>query len=95
MLRNVNTFFEKKKKSLTGQQDKALKIKDGLKIFLRNNFGENLNGFSFVVSYNIKEDSLVIKTDQKTIANELTLKLTELSDFLKARGIRLKRILIR
>jgi hypothetical protein len=95
MLKDLSNVFDKKRKFFSESKDKDWDIKEILKTFLQKEFGENLKGFSFIVRYNPKDNSLIITTDNKIIANELSLRLVDLSSVLKDRGIRLGRILIK
>ena len=95
MLKNISNIFEKKKNYLNKYQNKSSLIKDKFYLFLKNKFGNNINGFSFVLNYDSNENSLIITTDNKVIANELTLQLISLNSFFKENNIRLDKILIR
>ena len=72
MLKNIGILFEKRKNFFSRSQDKTSQIKNLLKCFLEEKFGEALKGYSFGVDYNSRENSLVITAESKTIANELT-----------------------
>ncbi len=95
MFKNVGILFEKRRRLFQGSQDKSAQINQILKEFLKEKFGEGLQGCSIKVSYSSKENSLMITADSKIIANELTLQLAELSTYLKKDNIKLNRILIR
>ena len=95
MFRNLNNAIERKKDSLEKLSDKNQRIKKEAQEFLKKELGEKITGFSFFIAYNPKNESLVITTQNKTLASELTIKLVELSNFLKSRHIHLDRILIR
>lgn len=95
MLKNIGNIFEKRKSSFNKSQDKTVLIKNSFYLFLENKFGKNFNGFSFILSYDSKENGLIITTENKVIANELTIQLVGLSSFFKDSKIKLDRILIR
>ena len=95
MLKNISNIFEKKKNYLNKYQDKSSLIKYKFYLFLKNKFGNNINGFSFILNYDSNENSLIITTDNKVIANELTFQLISLNSFFKENNIRLDKILIR
>lgn len=95
MFHGINKYFEKKKSLINKFQNKDQEINNYLKIFLNNEFGENLKGFSFLVQYNLKDNSLTITPENKILTNELALRITDLSEFLKSKKITLNRILIR
>ena len=95
MLKNISNLFEKRKSYLSKSQDKTVTIKNNFYAFLKNRFGDDIQSFSFVLNYNTKENSLIINTDNKVIANELTLQLLSINSFFKENGIKLDKILIR
>lgn len=95
MLKNIGSLFERRRKIFNKSQDTTLQIKNSVTSFLKDKFGEGLKGYSLVINYNSKENSLIITADSKILANELTLQLTEMNDALKRDGIKLSRILIR
>lgn len=95
MFKNLNNKFEKRLSLLSKTQSKDQDIKESLKIFLEKEFGDNLKGFSFIINYNSKDNSLTIDTQNKILASELTIRLGDINEFLKTRNIRLDRILVR
>lgn len=95
MLKNIGLLFESKKKSFSRSQDTSSHINNSIKNFLKEKFGESLRGYSLVIKYNSKENSLIITADSKIIANELSLQLADMNDVLKREGIKLNRILVR
>jgi len=95
MFKEISNVFDKKRKFFNDSNKKDSEVNEILKTFLKDEFGENLKGFSFVVRYNPKDNSLIITSDNKIIANELSLRLTKLHSKLKDRGIKLGRILIK
>ncbi|OGM96362.1 MAG: hypothetical protein A3B86_04495 [Candidatus Yanofskybacteria bacterium RIFCSPHIGHO2_02_FULL_38_22b] len=95
MLKSINNLFEKRKNYLSKSQDKLAIIKTSFYSFLKNKFGDDIMGFSFVLNYDAKENSLTINTDNKVIANELTLQLLSINSFFKENKIKLNKILIR
>jgi len=95
MFKSLDKTFEKRKKILSQSKDKNLLIREGLNFFLKNEFNEDIKGFSLLITYDPKNNSLLITAENKVLANELTIKLPKMTDFLKTRDIRLDRILIR
>jgi len=95
MFKNLGKRFENKKVFLDKSLDKSQRIKKEVGAFLKDVFGDKLKGFSFLVSYNSKDDSLVITTANKILANELSIRLIDLSNLLKTKDIRLGKILIK
>lgn len=95
MFKNIGNVFEKRKGYFNKSQDQITLIKSSFYSFLKNRFGDNLSGFSFVLNYDPKENSLTITTENKVIANELTIQLVGLHSFFKDNKIKLDKILIR
>lgn len=95
MLKNIGTLFEKKREILDKAQDTNSQIKDSIKTFLKEKFGESLKGYSLSINYSSRENNLTITADSKIIANEISLQLGDLNDKLKRDGIKLNRILVR
>ena len=95
MFKDLGRVLDKKVNSLKKNQNKSNLTKNIFFLFLENEFGKDLDGFSFDLSYGSKEDSLIITTNNKTIANELTLKLDKLNSFFRENQISLNQILIR
>lgn len=95
MFKNLNSIIEKKKKLLIKNQDLNQNISKEVKNFLINEFGKDLEGFSFALDYKAKTGSLLITADSKALSNELALRLGSLSEFLKGKKIGLNKILIR
>lgn len=95
MFKSLDKTFEKRKKILSQSKDKNLLIREGLNFFLKNEFNEDIKGFSLLITYDPKNNSLLITAENKVLANELTIRLPKMTDFLKTRDIRLDRILIR
>lgn len=95
MLKSTSNIFEKRKKTIKVSLEKSSQIKESVSDFLKSKFGDSLKGLSLGLIYNSKDNSLTINTENKIIANELTLQLAGMSEFLKSKEIKLNRILIR
>lgn len=95
MFKNLNNIIEKKKRLLIKSQDMSQDIGKEIKKFLIKEFGNDLEGFSFTLNYQVKNNSLAITTNNKVLSSELAIRLGPLNDFLKDRGIKLNRILIK
>jgi len=95
MFKNLNNIIEKKKKLLIKSQDLSQDINKEIKNFLIKEFGKDLEGFSFVLNYQTKDNGLSITTNNKVLSSELAIRLGSLNDFLKDKGIKLNKILIR
>ena len=95
MLKQLDNFFEKKKNILRLSQDKTGLIKQSLKSFIEKKFNGKLKGFLLELSYDSKDNSLIVIASSKVIASELVFQLADLHEALKNDGIKLSRILIR
>ncbi|MDO8496604.1 MAG: hypothetical protein Q7S43_04135 [bacterium] len=95
MFKNLSNIIEKKKKLLIKSQDLSQDINKEVRNFLINEFGRDLEGFSFTLNYQAKDGSLLITTDNKMLSNELAIRLGALNDFLRDKKISLNKILIR
>ena len=95
MFKNLNNIIDKKKKFLVKSQDLNQDLNREIKKFLLDEFGKDLEGFSFILNYQTKDNSLSITTSNKVLSSELTLRLGSLSNFLKDKRIKLDKILIR
>lgn len=95
MFKNIGKIFKNRKNMLSRSQDKTDQIKEQLHSFLENKFGTALKGLSLKINYNPKDRSLIIISDSKILANEISLTLVELNNFLKEKNISLSRIQIK
>mgnify|MGYP001578884931 CR=1 FL=1 len=94
MFKNTNTLFDKKKKFLTSTKNKSTLVKECLVDFLKDRFGSNLSGTSMSIDFNSKDNSLIIKTENKIIANELVAGTYDMKEFMKNKKIFLDRIIV-
>lgn len=95
MFKNLNNIIEKKKNLLIKSQNLSQDISKEIRNFLIKEFGNDLEGFSFTLNYQAKNNSLAITTNNKALSSELAIRLGPLNDFLNDRGIKLNRILIK
>ena len=95
MLVNIVTILDKRKKSIIRTEDKIDQIKKSLQDLMKNQFKNSLAGFSFKISYETKNNNLIISTESKVLANELALLLADIHKHLKRDGIAIGSILIR
>lgn len=95
MFKNLSSIIDKKKKLLIKSQDLNQDLNQEIKNFLIQEFGKDIEGFSFTLSYKAKDHSLLITANSKVLSNELAIRLGSLNDFLKNRKISLNKILIR
>ena len=94
MFKNINNLFERRKSYLRKTQEKNTALKQILFDFLKNEFGDVFSD-TIKIDYNPREKTLIIVTQSKVLANELTIRLVSLHEFLKERGAILGKILIR
>lgn len=95
MFKNIGLLLDRKKAIFSKSQNTSSQIKDLIKKFLEDKFGDSLKGYSLTIKYSSQENSLTITADSKIVASELSLQLADLSSVLKKEGIILSRILIR
>jgi len=95
LLKNIANIFESKKNFLTKSHGKSSEIKIHLQEFFTSKFQSDLKGLSLTIDYDSRGGKLIIKTENKIIASELTLCLSELLNFLKGKKINLTSIIIR
>ena len=95
MFKKIDNIFERRKKSLDKSQETIKKIKDNLQLFFKERFGEDIKGLLIKIEYQSKDNSLIINTPSKVLANELTLNLLNIEDSLKKDKLKVDQILIR
>ena len=94
MFKNINNLFERRKSYLRKTQEKNTALKQILSDFLKNEFGDVFSD-TIKIDYNPREKTLIIVTQSKVLANELTIRLVSLHEFLKERGAIFGKILIK
>jgi len=95
VLKSLEKKFENKKNAIKISEDRTGQIKYILQNFLKEKFGDKLKGISIGISYNSKNNSLVVNTISKVLANEIAVRLSEFNDFLKKNDIRLSKIIVK
>lgn len=75
--------------------NKNREIKEMLEVFLKSEFGDKIKGMSVVINYTVKDNSLILVSENKILANELMLRLPSINNFLVKNGIRLSKLLVR
>ena len=95
MLKKIDNIFERRRKSLDKSQEIIKNIKDNLQLFFKERFGEDIKGLLIKIEYQSKDNSLIINTPSKVLANELTLNLLNIEDSLKKDKLKVDQILIR
>lgn len=71
---------------------KTEKITKAVRAFTLERYGETL---PVQITYDPKNDSLVLQADSKAVASELSILLPELIKHLKAENVQIKQIIIR
>ena len=95
MFKNLNNIFKKKKLFLDQNYNKTNEIQNEVEVFLEQEFKDKAKELSFFVSFNSKDKTTIIKTNNKILANELAVRLPDLINFLKSKNILINKILIR
>jgi len=91
MFRNIGGAIEKKRKSITKSSELDYKLNRVFTRFLDECFPEVKN-LSFDVSFS--NTDIIIRTPSKVVANEILLKITELSRILKEEKIVSSQVII-
>ena len=94
MFRSVNSLLSKKYNKFLRANNKISIIEKSFKDFLDNQFGAISQKIVYNLVYEGSKDSLIIKTESKVVANELSLRINELVRVFKEADIRLSRITI-
>ncbi len=94
MFRSIGGTLDKKRKSLIQTGEKNSDIRVIFDKFLKEYFSEYRNLFQWEASYSPKDGKVIIDTGSKLIAGELSLKIKELSRFLKEAKLKVTRIVI-
>jgi len=93
MFQGINNIVEKRKGSFIKADGKNDKLNRAFSRFLDEYFPEGKN-FEYQASYNATNNKITIITPNKTIANELILKINNLSRFLREENITARHIII-
>ncbi len=94
MFKPIGGVLNKKKNDLIKTEEKSSDINQVFNIFLDKYFADYKNLFEWNTSYNSKDGKVVINTGSKLIAGELSLKIKELSRFLKEANLKVTQIII-
>ena len=95
LFKDISNFFENKKKQAFKSEDNGTKVKTVLESFCNSYLGAGSYELLDKVEYNYKDNSLLIVASNKILANELSIRLQDLSNFFKKNIIKLEKILIR
>lgn len=94
MFRDINNIIEKRKGSFVRIKKGNDKLNRAFTRFLDKCFPEG-KSFKYQVNYNVANNKITIETPNKTIANEMILKINNLSEFLQEDNIIVRHIIIR
>lgn len=94
MFRSLGGTLEKRKRQLIKTDTKSNNITDVFNQFLEENFREYKDFFKWGVEYNPNDGRVIIKTESKVIANEISLKMEQLARLFKERNIKVSKIII-
>lgn len=94
MFHSISSTLDKKKKDLIKSGGKNSDVSLVFDKFLDKYFADYKNLFKWEASYNLKEGKIIINTGSKLIAGELSLKIKELSLFLREANLKVTQIVI-
>lgn len=94
MFRSINSSLDRKKSDLAKTDIKTTSIVSVFNQFLSQDFADYKDFFKWVIEYNPKDGGIIIKTESKVIANELSLKIVSFTKLLKENSIRVSKIII-
>lgn len=94
MFRSIGGTLDKKKSNLIKAVKKSSDIGHVFDRFLNENFVEYKDLFKWEASYNSKNGRVVINTDSRLMAGELSLKIKELSRLLREANLKVTQIVI-
>ena len=95
MFKDLGNLFDIKNRNIKFSKNKNLEVREIFNDFLNKYYGNNLDKFNFIIEYNYLDKTLNIKTENKTIANELSFNLGNINIFFKTKGVQLNKILIK
>lgn len=94
MFRSIGGTIDKKKNNLIKSGENNSDINFIFDKFLNKHFSDYKNLFKWEASYNPRDGKVVIRTESKLIAGELSLKIKELAQLLKESKLRVTQIII-
>ena len=95
MFKSLQGRLQSKAHTLTKAEQKAKQLQEALEQFLNEQFPTDRSAFTVTGEYNFKEDTFMIRTDTKTVANEISLRLGGLSKALQKKEISVGQIIIK
>ena len=94
MFRSANSLISKKYGNLLRSENKNLEIEKYFKEFLVEEFGTKAPKIAYKLIYDDKKNLLIIRTENKIVANELSLRVNSLIRALKKRNIKINKTVI-
>lgn len=94
MFKGLGNLFERRKTSLVWLESKSVDIRKILDIFFKEKFDQEGSHFYSQINYSLKDGSLTVRANNKTIANELVIQLGDLHDLFKKEKVNVKQIII-
>ena len=95
MFKSIGNTVDKKLAGLVKGGAMTIKIEKIFKEFIRDSFSEKSDYFKYDLDYDIDSRRLVIRANNKSVANEIALKIRELSKLLKEEKISISNIVIK
>jgi len=94
MFKSIGGTLDSKKRNLIKTEEKKSDVSLVFSKFLDEYFSEYKDLFKWDASYNPQNGRVTIKVGSKLIAGELSLKVKELSHFLRKSNLRITQIII-
>jgi len=93
LLRNITTFFHRKRKAIEEEIDLKSKIDKNLPILIREEILKRAD-VEYKLFYTINRGVIKIETDNKLVAQEIAIRIRWLEERLRNSGINFKKLLI-
>ncbi len=95
MFRSVNGVLNKKLDKIVKSNNASTSIKDSFGKFVKDQFGPLAQKIKYTLDYDSKNNSLIVKTENKILANELSLRKDSILESFKKDRFKLSQIIIR
>jgi hypothetical protein len=95
MFRGISNNISKRAKNLALLNKKEGNINAFLIEFIKNNYPDLPAGISYQADLNIRNFSLLIKTNSKSFSNELNFKKRDIISFLDKNNVKIYELIIR
>lgn len=94
MFQGIKNTLDKKKKSLTSRDSNQNNIQNIFNEFVDSSFPKSKDLMSFELDYDLNSRRLIIKSNNKSVASEIALRVGDLNKILKREGVFLTNIVI-